>query len=103
MYPELRYIYIIRDNAKYYGSEFVKEYLKNSRIVEVKLPTYSPNLNLIERLWKFLKKKTLYNKYYSSYIEFKNAIYNFFEKILIEDREELLSLMIEKFHLVSET
>lgn len=102
LHPELRLIYIIRDNAKYYGSEFVKEYLKNSRIVEIKLPTYSPNLNLIERLWKFLKKKTLYNKYYSSYIDFKNAIYNFFEKIVIEDREELISLMTEKFHLVSE-
>lgn len=102
LHPELSCIFIIRDNAKYYNSEVVKEYLKNSRIVEIKLPTYSPNLNLIERLWKFLKKKTLYNKYYSSYIEFKNAIYNFFEKTVIEDREELISLMTEKFHLVSE-
>ena len=102
LHPELSCIFIIRDNAKYYSSEVVKEYLKNSRIVEIKLPTYSPNLNLIERLWKFLKKKTLYNKYYSSYIEFKNAIYNFFEKTVVEDREELISLMTEKFHFVSE-
>lgn len=102
LHPKLKLIYIIRDNAKYYGSEVVKEYLKNSKIVEIKLPTYSPNLNLIERLWKLLKKKTLYNKYYSSFIEFKNAIYNFFEKTVIENREELISLMTEKFHLVSE-
>jgi transposase len=101
LHPTLKLIYIIRDNAKYYGSEVVKEYLKNSRIVEIKLPTYSPNLNLIERLWKLMKKKTLYNKYYSSFIDFKNAIYNFFEKTVFEDREELISLMTEKFHLVS--
>ncbi|SMG65551.1 [similarity to] transposase, partial [methanotrophic bacterial endosymbiont of Bathymodiolus sp.] len=38
------------------------------------LPPYSPNLNLIERLWKFTKKKCLYNKYYESFHNFKEAI-----------------------------
>ena len=38
------------------------------------LPPYSPKLNLIERLWKFTKKKCLYNKYYESFHNFKEAI-----------------------------
>jgi len=38
------------------------------------LPSYSPNLNLIERLWKFVKKKCLYSKYYSDFDLFKTAI-----------------------------
>ncbi len=38
------------------------------------LPPYSPNLNLIERLWKFTKKKCLYNQYYESFDRFKEAI-----------------------------
>ncbi|MBE7547044.1 MAG: transposase [Planctomycetia bacterium] len=59
-------IYIISDNAKYYRSKLVKEYLANSRIKIKFLPSYSPNLNLIERLWKFFRKKILYNKYYDT-------------------------------------
>ena len=38
------------------------------------LPSYSPNLNLIERLWKFFKKKVMYNKYYDTLSDFENAI-----------------------------
>ena len=47
------WIYVICDNARYYRSKAVKEYLKDSRIKLVFLPPYAPNLNLIERLWKF--------------------------------------------------
>ncbi len=43
-------IYMICDNAKYYRSKKVKEYLGNSKVALVFLPPYSPNLNLIERL-----------------------------------------------------
>ena len=55
-HPELSKIFIIRDNAKYYSSQLVKEYLETSKIEFIPLPSYSPNLNLIERLWKFFKK-----------------------------------------------
>jgi len=40
------------------------------------LPPYSPNLNLIERLWKFVKKQCLYSKYYADFVAFKTAIAN---------------------------
>ena len=39
-------------------------YLSTSKIKLLFLPPYSPNLNLIERLWKFMRKKILYNQYY---------------------------------------
>jgi transposase len=55
--PDAETIYCILDNARYYRALIVKEYLKTSKIELVFLPSYSPNLNLIERLWKFYRKK----------------------------------------------
>ena len=59
-YPTAPTIYIIADNARYYRAQMVGEFLKKSRIQFKFLPPYSPNLNLIERLWKFLKKKVIW-------------------------------------------
>ena len=57
-------IYIICDNATYYKSALINEYLEsNKRIKLIFLPAYSPNLNVIERLWRFLKKNLRYNNY----------------------------------------
>jgi transposase len=53
-------IYVIRDNARYYANSLGKEYLDTSKIKEICLPPYSPNLNLIERLWLFFKKNITY-------------------------------------------
>lgn len=74
-------IYIILDNAKYHYSKEVKEFLNGKNIKLVFLPAYSPNLNLIERLWKFFKKQVLYNKYYKDVKEFRKACIHFFSNI----------------------
>ena len=74
-------IYVILDNAKYHYSKKVQAYLKGSRIKLVFLPSYSPNLNLIERLWKFFKKKVLYNTYYEKLEDFRQACIHFFRNI----------------------
>jgi transposase len=71
-------IYMILDNARYHYSKVVKEYEANSRVKLVYLPSYSPELNLIERLWKVLKKNVLYNKFYEKYDDFKKACIGFF-------------------------
>lgn len=93
-------LYIILDNAKYYHSQLVKDFLnKNQRIQFVFLPPYSPNLNLIERLWKFFKKKTTYNEYYEKFAIFRKACLNFFDNIE-NYKDELLSLMTENFQLI---
>jgi len=62
------------------------------------LPSYSPNLNLIERLWHFFKKKVLYNQYFNKFNDFEKAVMNFFINIG-EYKDELTTLMNEEFHL----
>jgi transposase len=67
-------IYVILDNARYQKCQLVMATALRLNITLVFLPAYSPNLNLIERLWRFIKKKVLYNKFYRVFDEFKNAI-----------------------------
>jgi transposase len=56
----------------------VKEYLATSKIVLHFLPPYSPNLNPIERLWKWMKERVIYNTYYEHFEDFKGAVIGFF-------------------------
>ena len=98
--PFAEKIYMITDNASYYHSESVKEYLATSKVEFVYLPPYSPNLNLIERLWKFFHKEVLYNSYYEHFIEFKEAAFMFFKNLKIY-KKELRSLLSEKVEFVA--
>lgn len=91
-------ILIILDNARYHYSKEVREFLKNSKIKLVFLPSYSPNLNLIERLWKFFKKKVLYNSYYENVEKFRLASINFFRNIN-QYADEISSFMSDEFEL----
>jgi transposase len=65
--PGAKRIYVICDNARYYRSKKVRHFLDSSKIELVFLPPYSPNLNLIERFWKFFKKQVLYDTYYETF------------------------------------
>ena len=94
-------IYVICDNARYYRSRKVKEYLEDSRVVLIFLPPYSPNLNLIERYWKFLKKIVLYNRYYEKFDDFVSACEQFFGNIG-RHKKELRSLLTENFQIIGE-
>jgi transposase len=101
-YSDAPMIYIILDNAGYYKGEKIREYLKNSRIKLVFLPPYAPNLNLIERLWKFFKKQVLYNQYYETFSEFRDACLKFFhKKNLRKYKCQLDSLLTDNFQIVS--
>lgn len=93
------WIYVICDNARYYRAKAVQEYLKSSRVKLVFLPPYSPNLNLIERLWKFFKKNILYNRYFESFDKFKTACQEFFSHAS-RYRSEIKSLLTENFAIV---
>lgn len=77
-YPEKRRIHVFCDNAPYYRNVTVKEYLQGSKIKLHFLPPYSPNLNPIERLWKWMKERVIYNTYYEHFEDFKDAIFGFF-------------------------
>jgi transposase len=91
-------IYIIVDNARYYRSRLLKMYLHGTKIQLIFLPPYSPNLNLIERYWKFFKKKVLNNGYYETFEEFKQACRSFFRKRK-KYLPELQTLLTENFHI----
>jgi transposase len=94
-------IYIILDNARYYRSSVVIDFLqKNSRIQLMFLPPYSPNLNIIERLWRFFKKKVVYNSYYEDFEYFQRCCVQFFRK-LEKYRPELQSLMTDNFQVIT--
>ncbi len=97
-YADKRTVYAIVDNATYYRNKDVKAYLKDSRIQLIFLPPYSPNLNLIERLWKFMRKKLLKSCFYGTFKAFKSAVLNFFEGIT-RYADELERFIGTKFHL----
>lgn len=80
-YPDKKRIYAFADNAKYYKSKAIKLFLETSRIILIHIPPYCPNLNLIERLWKFMRKKVINTKYFQKFTDFKNAILDFFDNI----------------------
>jgi transposase len=92
-------IYLIADNARYYHSKLVSQYLQqNERIEIIFLPPYSPNLNLIERLWKWMKKKVAYNRYYEEFSVFREKIMEVLGNSA-QYRQALENLMTENFQL----
>jgi len=97
-HPDADTIYVIVDNARYYRSILLKEELEGTKIKLIFLPPYSPNLNLIERYWKFFKKKVLNNRYYETFEEFKQACKSFFRKRK-KYLPELETLLAENFHI----
>jgi transposase len=91
---------IIFDNAKYQHCLLVKELAENLKIELLFLPSYRPNLNLIERLWKFIKKDCLYCEYYDSFQKFTSAIDRCLNSIKNRECEEdIKSLLNLKFQL----
>lgn len=100
--PQAGRIQIICDNARYYRSRQVKAYLATSTIELVFLPPYAPNLNLIERFWKFFKKTVLYGRYYETFAKFKTACDDFFDG-LEQHHDALRSLLTERFQIIGQT
>jgi transposase len=94
-------IVVICDNARYHRSNLLAEWLKHHpRINQKFLPAYSPNLNLIERLWKWMKKKVTATVYYPTFEEFKKAVLNLFAR-LPDYQQELKSLLTLKFQILN--
>jgi len=93
-------IYLILDNAKYYHAKIVKAWReKHGRIKFMFLPSYSPNLNLIERLWRFFHQKVTWNRYFETFEEFKTESLGFF-KNLKQYELELKTLLVDNFQVI---
>jgi len=93
-------VFLILDNASYHHSREVKNWLlHHTRFKLIFLPPYSPNLNLIERLWKFFHQKVTWNRYFETFEEFKTATLTFFRN-LKQYEKELSTLLTDSFQLL---
>ena len=94
-------ITLVLDNARYQKCYLVTELAEKMNIELLFLPSYSPNLNLIERLWKWIKKDCLNSKYYERFDEFKDAINQSIMKVSHEESkmemDTLLALNFQNF------
>ncbi len=90
-------ITIFLDNAKYQRCELVCHHAKRLGIELEFLPSYSPNLNLIERYWKWVKKRCLYSQYHADFSAMKSAILDRMKRGHREDKNELASLLTWNF------
>ncbi len=90
-------ITIVLDNAKYQKCQLVQDYAAALNIELLYLPSYSPNLNLIERFWRFVKGDCLYSKYYEEYSAFRAAIENCITTAHTDHKEKLESLLTWNF------
>lgn len=90
-------ITLVLDNARYQRCAVVADKANELGIELLFLPAYSPNLNLIERLWKLVKKRCLTNKYYPDFLGFRAAIDHCLDNLNGPARRELDSLLTLKF------
>ena len=95
-------ITIVLDNARYQRCTLVQEVARSVGIELLFLPPYSPNLNLIERLWKFVKKQCLYGKYYPDSGAFQQAIVDCIAQAGTIHKAELESLLTLRFQTFKE-
>jgi transposase len=90
-------ITLVLDNARYQKCQYIKELAASLKIELLYLPAYSPNLNLIERLWKFVKKDALNGRYYDDFTAFKAAIVRCLAQTRTIHKQQLDSLLTLKF------
>ena len=92
-----RPVTLVLDNARYQHTADVKALARSLRIELLYLPSYSPNLNLIERLWKFVKKEALASRYRTTFAQFTAAIDGCLDHLDTRYRDQMDSLLTPNF------
>ena len=90
-------ITLVLDNARYQRNTVVQALAEQLGITLLYLPSYSPNLNQIERLWKFIKRRALYGRYHPTFADFREAIEETLDKLSTTHAERLKTLMTLNF------
>ncbi len=90
-------ITLVLDNARYQKCHLVQDYAKYLNIKLLYLPSYSPHLNLIERLWKFVRNECLYSRYYETFNDFKQAITKCLQEANTKKKDKLTTLLTWNF------
>ena len=90
-------ITLVLDNARYQHNATAKALAEQLAITLLFLPSYSPNLNLIERLWKSIKRRTLYGRYHPTFADFQAAIQETLDGLPTTHAEPLKTLMTLNF------
>jgi transposase len=90
-------ITLVLDNARYQHNAAVRALAMQLGITLLFLPSYSPNLNLIERLWKFIKRRALYGRYHPTFADFRTAIEETLDGLSTTHAERLKTLMTLNF------
>ena len=88
---------LVLDNARYQHNQTVKDLALSLGIELLFLPGYSPNLNLIERLWRFIKREALYGRYHACFADFKAAIEEVIVQMPTKHNRRLASLLTLNF------
>ena len=90
-------ITLVLDNAAYQRCKLVQGLARELGIELLFLPSYSPNLNLIERLWKFVKKKALHCRHHTNYTDFHTAIVRCLDQLTSMYKDEIDNLITHRF------
>ena len=88
---------LVLDNAKYQRCELVQSLASSLHLELLFLPSYSPNLNLIERVWRFVRKRSLNSTYHASFEQFQGAIDNCLENLGTKHKKDVATLLVHKF------